>query len=57
MQPSIVRLTDLRSGLAFWVGCAIVVVGVVLHLPMFVMAADSGYLLAGMPMDFGMLWH
>ena len=30
--------------------------GVILHLPMFVMARDMDYVLSGMPMDAGMLW-
>jgi len=44
-----------RNTLAFWFGCTLVTAGVVLHLPMFLMARDSGYILAGMPMDTGML--
>jgi MFS transporter, putative metabolite:H+ symporter len=44
-----------RNALVFWVGCTLVTAGVLLHLPMFLMARDSGYLLAGMPMDRGML--
>ncbi|TWB27835.1 putative MFS transporter [Nitrospirillum bahiense] len=47
-------LADRRAVLAFWVGCAVVTVGVVLHLPMFLMAKDVGYRLADMPMDMGM---
>jgi putative MFS transporter len=46
---------DRRSALAFWFGSAIVGVGVVLHLPMFWMARNSGFIMAGMPMDPGML--
>ena len=45
-----------RNALAFWVGSAVVAVGVVLHLPMFWMARDMDFMLAGMPMDPGMLW-
>lgn len=45
-----------RSTLAFWIGCAAVTAGVVLHLPMFVMGRHNHYALAGMPMDAGMLW-
>src|SRR5690606_17845809 len=41
---------------AFWLGCALVTVGVVLHLPMFWMGRHNGFVLAGMPMDAGMLW-
>src|ERR1700685_2069887 len=42
---------DRRSSLAFWLGSAVVSIGVVLHLPMFWMARHSGFILAGMPMD------
>jgi putative MFS transporter len=45
-----------RNALLFWIGCAAVTAGVLLHLPMFLMAKDMGYVLAGMPMDAGMLW-
>ena len=45
-----------RNALAFWVGCALVTAGVFLHLPMFLMSKDMGYVLAGMPMDPGMIW-
>src|ERR1700744_324001 len=46
---------DRRSASAFWLGSLIVAAGVGLHLPMFLMARDMGYMLAGMPMDTGML--
>ena len=36
---------------AFWFGIVAVSIGVVLHLPMYIGAADMGYQLAGMPMD------
>jgi putative MFS transporter len=39
---------------AFWLGVALVTVGVVAHLPMYVMGRDMGYRLAGMPMGLGM---
>jgi MFS transporter, putative metabolite:H+ symporter len=55
IRHSIVRLTQLRSSIAFWSGCVLVTAGVVLHLPMFLMSRDTGYVLAGMPMDSGML--
>jgi len=45
-----------RNALAFWLGSAIVAIGVLLHLPMFWMARDMGFMLAGMPMDTDMLW-
>lgn len=40
---------------AFWLGCAAVVAGVLAHLPMLAMAAPMHYRLAGMPMDNAML--
>jgi MFS transporter, putative metabolite:H+ symporter len=45
-----------RSALLFWLGCALVALGVILHLPMFLMARHSGFVLTGMPMDSGMLF-
>ena len=47
-------LADRRSLVAFWLGAAVVSVGVLMHLPMYMMAADMGYRLAGMAMDAGM---
>lgn len=44
-----------RNALAFWIGSAVVSIGVVLHLPMFWMARSTGFNMAGMPMDAGML--
>jgi MFS transporter, putative metabolite:H+ symporter len=40
---------------AFWAGVVAVIVGVILHLPMYVQAKDMGYRLAGMPLDVGMI--
>ena len=37
--------------LAFWLGCIAVAVGVLLHMPMYLMAAPMHYRLAGMAMD------
>jgi putative MFS transporter len=48
-------LAERRGLWAFVVGCLAVTVGVVLHLPMFLMARNMGYRLAGTPMDGGML--
>jgi len=50
-----VLFEERRNTLSFWFGCLLVTAGVLLHLPMFLMARDSGYVLAGMPMDNGML--
>ena len=55
-MQQIVSLHERRNALAFWVGCAIVTAGVVLHLPMFLMGRNSGYVLAGMAMGADMLW-
>ena len=40
---------------AFWLGCSMVVAGVLAHLPMLAMAAPMHYRLVGMPMDGAML--
>ena len=47
---------DRKHAWAFWLGCLIVTVGVVLHLPMYWMGKDMGFRLVGMPMDAGMMW-
>jgi drug/metabolite transporter (DMT)-like permease len=49
-------LSERRNALGFWLGSAGVSAGVLLHLPMFWMTRRSGFILAGMPMDDGMLW-
>lgn len=41
--------------LAFWAGSLAVTLGVLLHLPMFAMAAPMHYHISGMPMDWQML--
>lgn len=56
MSHGLFSFSARRSALAFWLGSAIVSAGVVLHLPMFWMARNTGFILAGMPMDDGMLW-
>jgi MFS transporter, putative metabolite:H+ symporter len=48
-------LSDRRQVWAFWLGCAVVTLGVLLHLPMFLMARNMGYQLTGMAMDPGMI--
>ena len=40
--------------LAFWLGCVAVAAGVLLHMPMYLMAAPMHYRLAGMAMDVPM---
>ncbi len=47
-------LADRQRLWAFWIGCLVVTAGVILHVPMYLMGADIGYQLAGMPMDLGM---
>ena len=47
---------DRRSTPAFWLGSLFVVIGVLLHLPMFLMARAMNYQLAGMTMGAGMRW-
>src|SRR5271154_370908 len=47
--------SERRSAFAFWAGSAVVSAGVLLHLPMFWMARDMNFQLAGMPMDPGMM--
>lgn len=41
---------------AFWGGCVAVTIGVLLHIPMFLMGRSTHYKLAGMPMGSGMLF-
>ena len=47
---------DRKGVWAFALGCALVTVGVLLHLPMFWMGKDMGFKMAGMPMDNGMIF-
>jgi putative MFS transporter len=49
-------LSDRQAIWAFALGCVAVTAGVLLHLPMFLMARGMGYRLAGMPMDPGMIF-
>ncbi len=42
--------------IAFWVGCAALVAGVLAHMPMFAMGQHTHYQMVGMPMDAWMLW-
>jgi MFS transporter, putative metabolite:H+ symporter len=48
-------LSDRQAIWAFVLGCLCVTVGVVLHLPMFIMGRAAHYRLAGMPMGVDML--
>ncbi|KPF80993.1 MFS transporter [alpha proteobacterium AAP38] len=56
MSTTLSAVGDRRNALVFWLGCAVVTVGVVLHIPMYLMGADMGYVLVGMPMDAEMYW-
>ncbi|MHB8528939.1 MAG: MFS transporter, partial [Caulobacteraceae bacterium] len=49
-------LSGRRGVWTFGAGCLAVTIGVILHLPMFLMAAPMGYRLAGKPMDPEMVW-
>lgn len=53
---SIEALRDRRAPWAFGAGVLGVVAGVLLHLPMFWMGRMNGFMLAGMPMDPGMIF-
>jgi putative MFS transporter len=56
MRPgSTFQFSQRRNAVAFWAGAAVVSAGVLLHLPMFWMARNSGFNMSGMPMDAGML--
>jgi putative MFS transporter len=55
MNRGVFLFSARRNALAFWLGSAVVSAGVVLHLPMFWMARSTGFVMAGMPMDAGML--
>ena len=46
---------DRRSPLAFWLGSLAVVIGVLLHIPAFLMARAMHYRMVGMPMGTPML--
>lgn len=56
MSGRLFSFSERRNVLAFWLGSAVVSVGVLLHLPMFWMARNTAFVLAGMPMDPAMLW-
>ena len=47
--------SDAGHAFAFWGGSLAVTIGVLLHIPMFLMGRYTHYRLAGMPMDTGML--
>lgn len=47
---------DRRGVWAFGLGCLAVTAGVLLHIPMFWMGHNNGFVLAGMPMDGSMIF-
>lgn len=47
---------DRRGIWAFWLGCIGVTIGVLLHMPMFLMGRHNGFALYGMPMDTSMIF-
>ncbi len=47
-------LSDRQAVWAFALGCTAVTAGVLLHIPMFVMARDMHFMLSGMPMGWDM---
>ena len=47
---------DRRGVWAFGLGCVAVTIGVLLHLPMFWMGHNNGFVLYGMPMDASMIF-
>ena len=48
-------LSDRQAVWAFAAGCLAVTIGVLLHLPMFWMGKDMGFMLSGMPMGWDMI--
>ena len=54
-QPELFLFSDRRSPAAFWLGALLTVAGVLLHMPMFIMARSMHYQMTGMPMGPGML--
>ena len=55
MSTRVTSLSDRQALWAFVLGCVAVTAGVLLHLPMFLMARHMGYRMVGMPMDSGMI--
>jgi len=53
--PTSLDGVDFHHPEAFWFGAVATTVGVLLHLPMYIGAADMGYRLVGMPVDMPML--
>lgn len=56
VRMNIQTFNDRRALWAFGGGVLAVTAGVLLHVPMYLMGRDSGFVLAGMPMDPGMIF-
>lgn len=54
-QPLRLGGVSFHHPIAFWLGVLLVTAGVAGHLPMYWMARDNGFRMAGMPMDDSML--
>ncbi len=55
MIPKGSLFSDSSHAIAFWCGSVAVTIGVLLHIPMFLMGRTTHFKLAGMPMGTGML--
>ena len=55
MQQTTLKGISFHHPVAFWLGCALLIAGVLSHGPMLAMGAHTHYHLAGMPMDPVML--
>lgn len=55
MSPASSLFASRSKSFAFWVGSVMVIIGVILHLPMFWMGRATHFQLAGMPMTKDML--
>lgn len=49
-QPSTQARIEFHHPVAFWMGCTIVIAGVLAHIPMFLSAAEMNFRMAGMEM-------
>ena len=56
LAATVPTLQEKHHRIVFLLGCALVVGGVLLHLPMYWMGRGDGFRLAGMGMDAGMEW-
>lgn len=56
IPPRNTRGLAFHHPLAFWSGCALIIAGVMSHMPMFMMGRHTHWQMVGMPMDAWMLW-